>query len=145
MCTQNPEYGGLPHNSAIIQSKILKNNNIACLDISHGCSGYLYAIKTAEAFLKKDQIGLIFTCDPYSKIIKEDFNTDVIFGDAATITVVKNNNKGHTIKETDFLQMEKEFNSIIKDKDKINMNGRKVLNFSTKCKAFTYQKIYKKK
>lgn len=144
LCTQNPEYGGLPHNSAIIQSKILKNNNIACLDISQGCSGYLYAIKTAEAFLKKDQIGLIFTCDPYSKIIKEDFNTDVIFGDAATITVVKNNNKGHTIKETDFFTDGKEFNSIIKDKDKINMNGRKVLNFSTKYVPSFIKKFIKR-
>ena len=70
MCDLNPEYGGLPHNSAIIQSKILKNNNIACLDISHGCSGYLYVIKTAEAF-KKDQIGLIFTCVLIQKLLKK--------------------------------------------------------------------------
>lgn len=144
LCTQNPEYGGLPHNSAIIQSKIIKNNNIACLDISQGCSGYLYAIKTAEAFLKKDQIGLIFTCDPYSKIIKDDFNTDVIFGDAATITIVKKNDKGHSIKKADFFTDGKEFNSIIKYSDKINMDGRKVLNFSTKHLPSFIKKFIKK-
>ena len=132
VCTQNPEYGGLPHNSAIIQSKILNNNNITCLDISHGCAGYLYAIKTAEAFLKKNEIGLIFTCDPYSKIIDNDFNTDVIFGDAASVTIVKNSNKGHILKNINFYTNGKDFDAIIKNNNKIVMNGRKVLNFSTK-------------
>jgi 3-oxoacyl-[acyl-carrier-protein] synthase-3 len=133
LCTQNPEYGGLPHNSAIIQSKIFNNNNnIACLDISHGCAGYLYAIKTAEAFLKKDEIGLIFTCDPYSKIINDDFNTDVIFGDAASVTIVKNSNKGHILKNINFFTSGKDFEAIFKNNNKIVMNGRKVLNFSTK-------------
>ena len=136
LCTQNPEYGGLPHNSAIIQSKIFNNNNIACLDISHGCAGYLYAIKTAEAFLNKNEIGLVFTCDPYSKIIKDDFNTDVIFGDAASVTVVQNSNKGHVLKNIDFFTNGKEFDAIFKNNNEIVMNGRKVLDFSTKYVPF---------
>ena len=85
----------------------------------------------------KDQIGLILLWSIF-KIIKEDFNTDEFWWCSNNYS--KKYNKD-TIKETDFFTDE-EFNSIIKDKDKINMNGRKVLNFSTKY-ATTYQKFIK--
>ena len=99
LCTQNPEFSGLPHNSAIIQGKLKKisrhiSNDVACLDISHGCSGYIYSLKTIESYLKEGEHGLIFTCDPYSKIIKSgDYNTELLFGDASTVSLVKKTNK----------------------------------------------------
>jgi 3-oxoacyl-[acyl-carrier-protein] synthase-3 len=134
LCTQNPQHNGLPHNSAILQSIITKNKNknIACLDISHGCAGYLYALKSAESFLKENEQGLIFTCDPYSKIIKNDFNTDAIFGDAATITIIQNNSRGHVLKKTSFFTDGKDYNAIINENNLLKMNGRKVLEFTKK-------------
>ena len=48
LCTQNPDHNGLPHNSAIIQKKLNLEKNIACLDISQGCAGYLYGLKVGQ-------------------------------------------------------------------------------------------------
>ena len=43
-----------------------------------------------ENYLKEGELGLIFTCDPYSKIIKSgDYNTELLFGDASSVSLVK--------------------------------------------------------
>ena len=51
---------------------------------------YLFT-KDNRKLLKEGEHGLIFTCDPYSKIIKSgDYNTELLFGDASTVSLVKN-------------------------------------------------------
>jgi 3-oxoacyl-[acyl-carrier-protein] synthase III len=133
LCTQNPEYNGLPHNSALLQSELKKISNkitddISCLDISHGCSGFVYSMKTIESFLKQGERGLIFTCDPYSKIIKpRDYNTELLFGDAAAVTLVQK--KQTSISSYDFYTNGDYAKSLININGKLNMNGRNVLNF----------------
>lgn len=133
LCTQNPEYNGLPHNSAILQSKLKKISNkitddISCLDISHGCSGFIYSMKIIEGLLKHGERGLIFTCDPYSKIIKpRDRSTELIFGDAAAVTLVQNNR--NLISAYDFYTNGDYAKSLININGKLNMNGRNVLDF----------------
>jgi len=91
LCSQNPDHNGLPHNSAILQDRLNLEKNIACIDISQGCAGYIYGLKVAESFLKDGESALFFTCDPYSKIIKDkDYKTELLFGDAATLTILSN-------------------------------------------------------
>jgi len=86
--TQNPDYR-LPHNSALLQSRLGLSQDTACFDISLGCSGFVYALSVAKGFMVAEDINeaLIVTCDPYSKCIDKT-NRDVIglFGDAASVT-----------------------------------------------------------
>ena len=133
LCTQNPEFHGLPHNSAIIQKELKKitrhiDNDIACLDISHGCSGYVYSLKSIENYLAEGDFGLIFTCDPYSKIIKSgDYNTELLFGDSSTVSLVQKKNK---IKSSFYFYTDGSFyESLINKNGKLEMNGRNILNF----------------
>lgn len=131
LCTQNPEFNGLPHNSSIIHNKLDLNDDAACFDISQGCAGYLYGMVSASSFLKKGQYALLFTCDPYSKIIKpKDFNTDILFGDAATVTLLKKDEGPKKLIESQFYSFGKEYNAII-NKNGLNMNGKKVMKFCT--------------
>ena len=91
VCTQNPDGGGIPHVSAIIHGKMALSENCACFDLSLGCSGYVYGLSVIQSFMASNGMscGLLVTADPYSKIIDPtDRNTALLFGDAATATLV---------------------------------------------------------
>jgi 3-oxoacyl-[acyl-carrier-protein] synthase-3 len=91
VCTQNPDGRGLPHTSAVVHEKLSCGDGVAAFDISLGCSGYVYALSVACAFMQSNGLtrGLLFTADPYSKIVRrEDKNTALLFGDAATVTLL---------------------------------------------------------
>ena len=89
--TQNPDGFGLPHTSAIVQHKLGLTENVAAFDISLGCSGFVYALDVIQAFMDAQGLehGLLFTADPYSKVMDpQDYNTELLFGDAAAVTYI---------------------------------------------------------
>jgi len=132
VCTQNGDYQ-LPQTSAIVQSKLGISKNCAAFDISLGCSGYVYSLHIAKSFMDASGLkkGLLFTSDPYSEIIDpNDKNTDLLFGDGATATLLTDNpvfDLGNGAFETDG----KMFEHLIKrDNEKLVMNGRGIFNFA---------------
>ncbi len=134
VCTQNGDYQ-LPHSSAIVQGILDLPYNCAAFDVSLGCSGYVYALHIVKSFMEMNdmQCGLLFTCDPYSDILdKNDKNTDFIFGDGATVTLLSNRPVFHIGKGV-FGTDGKKYDQIIKRKnDCLFMNGRGVFNFVMK-------------
>jgi 3-oxoacyl-[acyl-carrier-protein] synthase III len=89
--TQNPDGYGLPHTSAIVHGRLGLDQDCSTFDISLGCSGYVHALAIVSAFLAANgvQFGLLVTADPYSKIIApDDKDTALLFGDAATATLL---------------------------------------------------------
>lgn len=101
VCTQNPDGAGLPHTAAIVQHKLGLADSVAAFDISLGCSGYVYALGVVQAFMAAQGLkrGLLFTADPYSKVLDEtDLNTELLFGDAATCSLLTDTPRYHTLK-----------------------------------------------
>jgi len=91
VCTQNPDDYGLPHTSAIVHGKLELPSRCACFDVSLGCSGYVYGLSIIRSFMESNgyKKGLLITADPYSKVIDmDDKNTSLLFGDAATATLM---------------------------------------------------------
>lgn len=89
VCTQNPDAHGLPHTSAIVHKKLGLKHDVACFDISLGCSGYVYGLSVITSLMQANGLrnGILFTADPYSRIIEPgNWDTDLLFGDAATVT-----------------------------------------------------------
>lgn len=89
VCTQNPDAHGLPHTSAVVHRKLGLGQQVASFDVSLGCSGYVYGLSLVTAFMAANGLrsGLLFTADPYSKILDaDDWDTELLFGDAATVT-----------------------------------------------------------
>lgn len=87
--TQNGDAEGLPHTSAIAQHKIGLPSNVACFDVSLGCSGFVYGLYVIKGFMEATGLknGILVTADPYSKIMdRNDRMTTLLFGDAATAT-----------------------------------------------------------
>lgn len=102
--TQTPDRR-LPQNSAGLAAALGLPENLASFDLSLGCSGYVYALSVAEGFLHATgrQCALVVTCDPYSRIIDpHDKDTNCLFGDAATATVVRAGQGRGRILATDF-------------------------------------------
>lgn len=132
--TQNPDLN-IPHTSAIVHGKLGVQDQCACFDISLGCSGYVYALSTIQSMMQVNGMkkGLLFTSDPYSEIIDyEDKNTSLIFGDAATVTLISEHPRMTTHKFT-FGTMGTHYNELIlNEKGKLYMNGRAVYNFVAK-------------
>lgn len=101
VCTQNPDGHGLPHTAAIVQNKLGCTNQVAAFDISLGCSGYVYGVTIIQSFMNANGMkkGLLFTADPYSKVLNpDDRNTELLFGDAATCTLFSTTPRYTTLK-----------------------------------------------
>jgi 3-oxoacyl-[acyl-carrier-protein] synthase-3 len=92
----------------------------------------VYALHIAKDFMEANglQRGLLFTSDPYSDIVDpNDKNTDLIFGDAATVTLLSNNPK-FEIGKGAFVTDGSAYEKLIKRKDEyLYMDGRGIFNF----------------
>ncbi|MFA6567956.1 MAG: ketoacyl-ACP synthase III [Victivallales bacterium] len=131
--TQNPDYN-IPHTSAILHGALEISPRCACFDISLGCSGYVYALSIIQSFMNANGMkkGLLFTCDPYSKIIDlDDKNTSLLFGDGAAVTLISDH-PAYTFGKFTFGTMGKDYKNLICEDGKLRMNGRAVFNFTAK-------------
>jgi 3-oxoacyl-[acyl-carrier-protein] synthase-3 len=87
--TVTPDYI-LPSTACVLQDK-LKAKNAAVLDIVAACSGFIYGLSVASAFIGMGQFKnvLVIGVETLSKITNwEDRNTCVLFGDGAGAAVV---------------------------------------------------------
>jgi 3-oxoacyl-[acyl-carrier-protein] synthase-3 len=87
--TVTPDYP-LPSTACILQDK-LKARNAAVLDVVAACSGFIYGLSIASAFIAIGQYKnvLVIGVETLSKITNwEDRNTCVLFGDGAGAAVV---------------------------------------------------------
>jgi 3-oxoacyl-[acyl-carrier-protein] synthase-3 len=128
--TQNPDFN-IPHTAAIVHGKLGLPTNCAVFDISLGCSGYVYGLSNIISFMKNNSMkkGILFTSDQYSDIVDEnDKNTALLFGDAATVTLIS---KNATLIPVDFSfgTNGKGYKGLICE-DKLCMNGRAVFSFT---------------
>lgn len=91
VCTQNPDGRGVPHTSAVVHAALGLPDTCAAFDISLGCSGFVYGLSAIQGFMQANGFrrGILFTADPYSKIIDaHDKSTSILFGDGAAATLV---------------------------------------------------------
>ncbi len=93
LATSTPDFPGLPSTACVVQDR-LGCENAGAMDLVAACTGFIYALETARAFVRSGTMRniLVVGSEVYSKIINwEDRNTCVLFGDgagAALITAV---------------------------------------------------------
>lgn len=128
--TQHPDNYGLPHCSSIVHGALGLPASCFAFDISLGCSGYVSALATVSGHLAMSggKRALLFTADPYSvSLDEEDRNTAMIFGDAATVSLIEPDGAwrmGHPNFGT------KSSLALQRDEDGcLRMDGRAVFNF----------------
>ena len=99
-CTQSPDHF-LPATSCIIQKKLSLKTKVAAFDINQGCSGYIYGLSIAKAFINSGiaENILLLVAEIYSKHIHpKDLANRTIFGDGAAATIIESSTKEHIFK-----------------------------------------------
>ena len=90
VATSTPDYIGLPSTACVVQHAI-GASHAGAMDVMAVCSGFVYALETARAFVKSGSARhvLVVGTEVYSKIMDwSDRNTCVLFGDGAGAVVV---------------------------------------------------------
>jgi 3-oxoacyl-[acyl-carrier-protein] synthase III len=92
LATTTPDhYGGFPSTACRIQAKLGITSNCAAVDVQAVCSGFIYAMSMADAFIRcgMHKNVLIIGSEIYSRVV--DFNdrtTCVLFGDGAGAVIL---------------------------------------------------------
>lgn len=98
--TLTPDYV-FPSTACLIQSS-LKAKKAVAFDLQAACSGYLYGLSVANAYLRAGLYKnvLVIAAEKLSSIVNyQDRNTCVLFGDGAAACVISTEGKGLTIKD----------------------------------------------
>ena len=93
--TSSPDHC-FPNGACEVQARI-GAVNAACFEISAACTGYVFALNTAHAFISTGlyRTALVIGADVLSKLIDwSDRGTCVLFGDGAGATVVRADDRG---------------------------------------------------
>ncbi|KQW22304.1 3-oxoacyl-ACP synthase [Afipia sp. Root123D2] len=131
--TQNPDTN-IPHVSAILHGRLGLPEQCACFDVSLGCSGYVHGLSIALSFMMANGMsrGLLFTADPYSKIIdNDDKSTALLFGDGATVTLLSDT-PTFVPGQFSFGTIGQESAELRVSYDALYMNGRAIFNFAAR-------------
>ncbi|WP_455633065.1 3-oxoacyl-ACP synthase III family protein [Parabacteroides sp.] len=99
--SQTPDYK-IPATSPILQDRLGLPITTACLDLSLGCSGFVYALSTAFAYASMDGINrvLLLVGETFSKIVSPyDKVNAPLYGDAGTATLIEKGEYGTSIFE----------------------------------------------
>lgn len=89
--SQLPDYK-IPATAPLLQYRLNLPKSTAALDLSLGCSGYVYALSTAMAYASMDGINRVLLLDgeTFSKIVNKRDKVDApLYGDAGTATLVE--------------------------------------------------------
>ena len=159
VATATPDYIGFPSTAAIVQHR-LGARGAAAMDISAACTGFIYALETAKAFIESSSArnALVIGTEVLSRVLNwKDRNTCVLFGDGAGAVVLADNktspasNIRHSILRTDGSGSEnllvagggsrKPVNRDKVDHPYIHMDGRKVYVFAVKALCDTVEML----
>ncbi|WP_136524891.1 beta-ketoacyl-ACP synthase III [Geomonas ferrireducens] len=99
--TLTPDFP-FPATACIIQQAI-KATNAFCFDLSAACSGFIYALSTADKFIRSGQVkkALVIGAEVLSRIVDwSDRNTCLLFGDGAGAVVLEAQEGDHGVLST---------------------------------------------
>jgi 3-oxoacyl-[acyl-carrier-protein] synthase-3 len=166
LATVTPDYIGSPSTACIVQEK-LGAKQAAAMDISAGCSGFVYALETAAGLLSlraEKRRALVLGVEVLSKVTDwDDRGSCVLFGDGAGAVVLEKTpspaegpGKRGLLRTTlgadgsgaDYLILRRgggrfpfKAGETIDTPAHIEMNGRAVYNFAVKAMTETIEKL----
>jgi 3-oxoacyl-[acyl-carrier-protein] synthase-3 len=92
VASSTPDFhGSFPSTACIVQKKLGMANGSAAFDVQAVCSGFVYAVSVADAFIKagSHKNVLVIGAEVFSRILNfEDRTTCVLFGDGAGAVVL---------------------------------------------------------
>jgi len=101
--TMTPDHYGCPSTAALIQAE-LKIGHVPALDLQAACTGYIYGLQAAKAFIESGLYRniLFVATEKMSSIVDfSDRSTCVLFGDGASAAVISAEGTGFKIDHVD--------------------------------------------
>lgn len=158
----------IPATAPILQHRLGLSKDTACLDITLGCSGFVFALSTAFAYASMEGVNRVLLLDgeTFSKIVNKRDKVDwPLYGDGATATLVEKGGFGEStfilrsdgagedavkiptgmrnaIKESSLVETEREDGNWRNDLE-VYMNGMDVFNFAMSVVPSTIKEICK--
>ena len=157
VATCTPDYF-FPNTACQVQEAIGAKNAVA-FDLSAACSGFLFALSTAQAYIKGGiyQKALIIGAETMSKMIDwSDRSTCVLFGDGAGAAVVsaeetgvlelvqKSNGAGKGVLSCKARETRNLLNHESETKEYLYMEGQPVFKFAVKTVPECVEEVLKK-
>ena len=90
----------IPATSCLLQHRLGLPRETMCLDISLGCSGYVFALSTAFAYASMEGVNRVLLLDgeTFSKIVNRYDKVDwPLYGDAGTATLIEKGDFGDAV------------------------------------------------
>jgi 3-oxoacyl-[acyl-carrier-protein] synthase-3 len=91
LATATPDYPGFPATACVVQDR-LQAEHAAAMDITAGCTGFIYGLETAKGFIVSGfaRKVLLIGAEVLSRHVDwQDRNTCVLFGDGAGAALVE--------------------------------------------------------
>ena len=139
----------VPSTASLVQSKLgLNHRDITCFDINAACTGFIYALQAAAAYVQSGmaRYALVIGAEVITKMIDyTDRNTCILFGDGAGALIIGEGNKHQ--RALFYTASEGDTEEALIVKDHVAMNGRKVYRFAIEAikksiyKLLTYYHI----
>ena len=82
----------IPATSCILQHRLGLSKDTCCIDLSLGCSGFVFALSTAFAYASMEGVNRVLLLDgeTFSKIVNKRDKVDwPLYGDGATATLIE--------------------------------------------------------
>jgi 3-oxoacyl-[acyl-carrier-protein] synthase-3 len=171
MCTQSPDYI-LPTSACLLQTRLGISSKCGALDISLGCSGFIYSLAVAKSLIQTGIARniLLITADVLTKYVSPmDKGMRTLLGDAAAVAWIGGSEGGSMIGEFVFgtngsgadnliipaggvrLRCSEETgrqklcsNGIKRSDENIYMNGPEIFNFTIKVVPQTMVEVLEK-
>lgn len=150
VATSSPDYLNFPSTACLVQDK-LGASNAAAFDLSAACTGFVYAVTTADQYIRSGMYTkiLVIGVDMLSKWVNwEDRTTCVLFGDGAGAVVLEASDScegiiasylaadgsggGYLHNPVGGTKQPLDEASFIAKQNTITMDGRAVFKFSTR-------------
>lgn len=153
VATSSPDYA-FPSTAACVQS-IIGASNAACFDMSVACTGFVFALSTADAFIRAGVYKTVLVIGAEvmsSEIDWSDRSVCVLFGDGAGAAVLQAEDVSQMVSDihsdgsrglcltSNAIQINKD-ESAVKN---IVMNGREVFKFAVKQVPESINEVLKK-
>ncbi len=90
----------IPATACILQHRLGLSKDCAAIDLSLGCSGYVYALSTAMAYASMEGVNRVLLLDgeAFSKIVNPEDKVNVpLYGDAGTATLIEKGDYGNSV------------------------------------------------
>lgn len=145
VATTSPDMA-FPSTACLLQDKLKIKNGGAAFDVQAVCGGFVYALNTADLYVRGGQAktALVVGAEVLSRIVDwQDRTTCVLFGDGAGAVILQASERPGILGAK--LHADGSYNELLKADPKISMDGQSVFKFAVNSLSSVVDELLEEK